>query len=163
MFDLLAIYEIMLRIRFALNSSESLQLVTLLVEALYLKLGYILNNQHVDDMFIRKFLLDKKQNISFDLSIIEERYRSNNVNFNEPLDIISFLLIMYSIKSNLINKDYNEAFLLVDEAHNYPIGLIEKKKMTRRKMSKLVRNISSTGDGLRDKGTVLLSPEFPRS
>ena len=57
-FDLLDIYEILIQIRFSIDTDESQQLISLLFDALHLKLGKLLHNQNVDDKFIREYILD---------------------------------------------------------------------------------------------------------
>ncbi len=144
-FDLLDIYEILIQIRFSIDTDESQQLISLLFDALHLKLGKLLHNQNVDDKFIREYILDNCEFEYIKLGSFDDNYSNGNIMPNETNVLFSFFIVVSAVKKKISTGEYSEAFFLVDKFHNYPVNILMSKKNAKNMIVKDAGFLLKTG------------------
>lgn len=144
-FDLLDIYEILIQIRFSIDTDESQQLISLLFDALHLKLGKLLHNQNVDDKFIREYILENCEFEYLKLGSFDDNYSNGNIMPNETNVLFSFFIVVSAVKKKISTGEYSEAFFLVDKFHNYPVNILMSKKNAKKMIVKDAGFLLKTG------------------
>ena len=120
-YDLLDIYEILIQIRFSIDANGSQQLITLLLEALHLQLWKLLHNENIEYKFIREYILNNYEREGVKLGTFDENFPTDDIVLKDTNVIFSFCIVVSAIRKKILNKEYKEAFSLVDKFHNYPI------------------------------------------
>lgn len=126
--DLLDIKDIFIYVRFKLKLQESFCMIKDLEEWLWLNLK---RDNHSTDVLcerVKEYILKYNNSIDYTFGMDDDYYEQYSSILIETSVLLDFFIIVHTIKEKLIEQDYDAAFKILDDVHNFPTDILEDKE-----------------------------------